>query len=62
MRIGTAAAYDIPGTLVVTILVAADISSAGVGIPALKTATTPLNRKSYHPCVLVYKIKYSAQQ
>ena len=28
MPIGTAAAYDIPGTLVVNILVAADVSSA----------------------------------
>ena len=42
MLIGTAVAYDIPGTLVVGILVAADISSAGVGIPAMTTATTPL--------------------
>ena len=30
MLIGAAAAYDIPGTLVVSILVAAVISSAGV--------------------------------
>ena len=33
MLIGTAAAYDIPGTLVFSILIAAEISSAGVGIP-----------------------------
>ena len=30
MLIGTAAAYDIPGTLVVSIRIDADISSAGV--------------------------------
>ena len=43
MLIGTAAAYDIPGIIVVRVLVAADISSAGVGIPAMRTATTPVS-------------------
>ena len=47
MLIGTAAAYDIPGTLVVYILAAADISSAGVGMPAMRTATTPLPTSIY---------------
>ena len=47
MRIGAVAAYDIPGTLVVIILVAADISSAGAGIPAMRTATTPLPTGNY---------------
>ena len=42
MLIGAAAAYDIPRTLVVSMLVAADISSAGVGIHAMRTATTLL--------------------
>ena len=42
MLIGPVGAYDIPGTLVVGVLVAADISSAGVGIPAMRIATTPL--------------------
>ena len=56
MLICTAAAYDIPGTLVVSMVDAADTSSAGVGIPAKRTATTPPNRKNSHPCVLVYNI------
>ena len=47
MLIDTAAAYDIPGTLVVSILVATDVSSAGVGIPAMRTATTPLLTGNY---------------
>ena len=47
MLIGTAAAYDIPGTLVVSILVAAGISSAGVGIHAMTTATTPFPTGNY---------------
>ena len=47
MLIGTAEAYDIPGTLVFNILVAADISPAGVGIPAIRTATTPLPTGNY---------------
>ena len=55
MLIGTVAAYDIPATLAVSILVAAATSSAGVGIFPLRTATKPLG-KVYHPYVLVYKI------
>ena len=57
MLIGTAVAYDIPGTLVVGILVAADISSAGVGIPAMTTATTPLPTGNYITLAYWY-IKY----
>ena len=57
MLIGTAVAYDIPGTLVVGILVAADISSAGVGIPAMTTATTPLPTGNYFTLAYWY-IKY----
>ena len=59
MPIGTASAYDIPGTLVVGMLVAADTSSARVGIPATRTATTPPDRKNYHPFVLVYKVQHT---
>ena len=55
MLVGTVADYDIPGTLVVSILVAADIS-AGVGILIENSNDTSPNRKLYHPCVLVYKI------
>ena len=56
MLVGTVADYDIPGTLVVSILVAADIS-AGVGILIENSNDTSPNRKLYHPCVLVYKIR-----
>ena len=42
MLIVTAAAYDIPSVLVVSILGTAYISSAGVGISAMRKATTPL--------------------
>ena len=63
MLIGTAAAYDIPGTLVVSILVAADISSAGVGIPAMRTATTPLPTGNCITHAYWYmEYKYSVQQ
>ena len=63
MLIDTAAAYDIPGTLVVSILVAADISSAGVGIPAMRTATTPLLTGNYITRAYWHiKYKYSVQQ
>ena len=48
MLIDTAAAYDIPGTLVVSPLVATDVSSAGVGIPAMRTETTHLLTGIYH--------------
>ena len=53
MLIVTGADCDIPGTLVAGILVAADITSAGVSIHALRTATTPLPTGNYHQCVLV---------
>ena len=56
MLIGTAAAYHIPGTLVVSILVAADISSAGVGIPEMTTR----NHITRACCYIRYK--YSVQQ
>ena len=63
MLIGTVAAYDIPGTLVVSILVAADVSSAGVGILALRTATTPLPTGNYITRAYWYiKYHYSVQQ
>ena len=63
MLIGTVAAYDIPGTLVVSILVAADISSAGVGIPAIRTATTPLPTGNYIIRAYWYiQYVYSVQQ
>ena len=65
MFIGTAAAYDlqVPGTLVVSILVAADISSAGVGIPAMRTATTSLATGNYITrAYWSIKYKYSGQQ
>ena len=63
MLIGTAAAYDIPSTLVVSILVAADISSAGIGIPAMRTSTTPLPTGNYITRAYWYmKYKYSVQQ
>ena len=63
MLIGTAAAYDIPGTLVVSILVAADTSSVDVGIPAMRTATTPLPTGDYITRVYWYiQHKYSVQQ
>ena len=62
MLIGTAAAYDIPGTIVVRVLVAADISSAGVGIPAMRTATTPFPTGNYITRAYWYiKCKYSVQ-
>ena len=54
MLIGTAAAYDIPGTLVVSILVAADTPSAGVRIPAMRTATTPLPTGNDITCAYWY--------
>ena len=57
MLIGTAAAYDIPGTLVVSILVAADISPAGVRTRNDNSNDTSPNRKLHQPCVLVYKIQ-----
>ena len=53
MLIGTAAAYDILGTRVVGILVAADTSSAGVRTRNENSNDTSPNRKFYHPCVLV---------
>ena len=58
MLIGTAAAYDIPGTLVVSILVAADIviSRRGYSRNENSNNTSP-NRKLYHLCVLVYKMQ-----
>ena len=63
MLIGTVAAYDIPGTLVVSILVAADVSSAGVGILALRTATTPLPTGNYITRAYWYiKYEFSVQQ
>ena len=63
MLIGTVAAYDIPGTLVVSILVAADISSAGVGIPQMRTATTPFRTGNYITRAYWYiKVEYAAQQ
>ena len=63
MRIGAVAAYDIPGTLVVIILVAADISSAGAGIPAMRTATTPLPTGNYITRAYTHiKNEYSVQQ
>ena len=57
MLIGTAAAYDIPGTLVVSILVAAVISSAGVRTRNENSNDTYPNRKLHNPCVLVYKLQ-----
>ena len=57
MLIGAAAAYDIPGTLVVRILVAADISSAGVRTRNENSNDTYPNRKLHNPCVLVYKLQ-----
>ena len=57
MLIGTAAPYDIPDTLEVNILFAANISSAGVGITAMRTATTLSQQELYHPYVLVYKMQ-----
>ena len=60
MPIGAAAAYDIPVILVVSILVAVDISSAGAGIPAMKTSTTPLPTGNYITCAYWYiQYKYS---
>ena len=56
MLVGTVADYDIPGTLVVSILVAADIS-AGVGILIENSNDTSPNRKLHHPCVLVHKMQ-----
>ena len=47
MFVGTAAAYDIQGTPIVSIIAAADISSAGVGIPAMRTTTTTLPTGNY---------------
>ena len=62
MLIVTAAAYDIPGTLVVRILVAADISSAGVGMPTMRT-TTPLPTGNDITRTYWYiEYKYSVQQ
>ena len=63
MLIGTAVAYDIPGTLVVRILVAADTSSAGVGMPTMRTATTPLPTGNYITREYWYvRYEYSVQQ
>ena len=63
MLIGTAVAYDIPGTLVVRILVAADTSSAGVGMPTMRTATTPLPTGNDITRAYRYiKFKYSVRQ
>ena len=57
MLIGSAAAYDIPGTLVVSILVAAVISSAGLRTRNENSNDTSPNRKLHHPCILVYKVR-----
>ena len=62
MLIGTVAAYDIPGTLEVGILVAADISSADVGILALRIATALLPTGNYITRGYWYiKYEYSTQ-
>ena len=54
---------DRPGTLVVSILVAADTSSVDVGIPAMRTATTPLPTGNHITRVYWYiRFKYSVQQ
>ena len=56
MLIGTAAAYDTPGTLVVSILVA-NISSADVRTRNENSNDTYPNRELHNPCVLVYKLQ-----
>ena len=48
---------SVPGTMVVSILVAADILSAGVRTCNENSNDTSPNRKLHHPCVLVYKIQ-----